>query len=285
MHDNEEPKRLAPTKDTLRELFLKSGNLCAFPGCNHLMMNLDGVFIGQICHIEAAEMGGPRFNRTMSNEERRNSSNLMLMCHEHHKVTDDELRFPVNALKQMKGDHEASFSSPERSMLESIQDWTQRNQPTFPKNLNKFVGVLEIRVDENELSTLISDLCNYIERFRSIPIQLREFFSAVIERIQRMQHTDVVQKFGWSEQAILISDITGAFGLSEIDVFNFASQLENYRVAGVAEIDTYSGEKPAIALYDVNDWPFWSDLALFCEKTGQNIREFAIDLDFGRLDT
>jgi hypothetical protein len=26
----------------LRELYLKSGNLCAFPGCANLMMNVDG---------------------------------------------------------------------------------------------------------------------------------------------------------------------------------------------------------------------------------------------------
>jgi hypothetical protein len=29
----EKAKRLAPTPQTLREVFLKSGNLCAFPGC------------------------------------------------------------------------------------------------------------------------------------------------------------------------------------------------------------------------------------------------------------
>jgi hypothetical protein len=54
--------RLAPLSVTLRELFLKSGNLCAYPGCGKLMMNADGVFIGMVCHIEGAEEGGERFN-------------------------------------------------------------------------------------------------------------------------------------------------------------------------------------------------------------------------------
>ena len=48
-----EVKRLQPKGNTLRELFLKSGNLCAFPGC--LMMDPEGNFIGEVCHIEAAE--------------------------------------------------------------------------------------------------------------------------------------------------------------------------------------------------------------------------------------
>jgi len=35
----EEVKRLQPIQDKLRELYLKSGNQCAFPECNNLMMN------------------------------------------------------------------------------------------------------------------------------------------------------------------------------------------------------------------------------------------------------
>ena len=85
----EKPKRLTPKGETLRELFLKSGNMCAFPNCTSLMMNSDGVFIGQLCHIEAAEEGGERFNPSMTNEERRAAANLMLMCYEHHKITND----------------------------------------------------------------------------------------------------------------------------------------------------------------------------------------------------
>lgn len=38
-----------------------------------------GNFIGQICHIEAAEEGGERFKPIMTNEERRAFDNLMHM--------------------------------------------------------------------------------------------------------------------------------------------------------------------------------------------------------------
>lgn len=51
------------------------------------MVGDNGNFIGQICHIEAAEEGGERFNPNMTNEERRAFDNLMLMCYEHHVVT------------------------------------------------------------------------------------------------------------------------------------------------------------------------------------------------------
>src|SRR5437879_11220425 len=92
---SEEVKRLQPKPEVLRELFLKSGNLCAFPGCNHLIMDPDGVFIGQLCHIEAAEKGGERFNPNQTNEDRRALDNLVLFCYEHHAVTNDAQEFPV----------------------------------------------------------------------------------------------------------------------------------------------------------------------------------------------
>lgn len=73
----EKAKRLKPTVEVLRELYLKSGNQCAFPGCYYAMVDDNGNFIGQICHIEAAEAGGERFNPNMTNEERRSFDNLI----------------------------------------------------------------------------------------------------------------------------------------------------------------------------------------------------------------
>jgi hypothetical protein len=117
-------KRLKPTPETLREIFLKSGNLCAFPGCMSLMMNREGVFIGQVCHIEAAEEGGERFNTGMTEEDRRAFGNLMLMCYEHHAVTNDVVAYPVPTLQSMKADHEARFTNAERS-IETIEEARQ----------------------------------------------------------------------------------------------------------------------------------------------------------------
>jgi hypothetical protein len=131
-------KRLQPVPETLRELFLKSGNLCAFPGCSALMIDLQGVFIGQVCHIEAAEEGGERFNPKMTNDERRAFTNLMLMCYPHHKVTNDVRQYPVAKLREMKRDHERRFSDPSRSMLEKLIDWTLSDSPTSAKSLRGY---------------------------------------------------------------------------------------------------------------------------------------------------
>ncbi|MFY1824453.1 NACHT domain-containing protein [Myxococcus fulvus] len=83
-------------------------------------MAMDGTFLGQVCHIEAAEEGGERFNINMTNEERRSFANLMLMCYPHHQVTNDVVQYPVERLRRIKEDHDRRFASPERSEWERL---------------------------------------------------------------------------------------------------------------------------------------------------------------------
>ena len=109
MANKEIPKRLAPTIKTLRALFAKSGNRCAFPNCDHPLIDEDQNFIAQICHIEDALPGG-RFNEKISNEETRLYDNLILFCYRHHVQTNNIQKFPVRRLHEIKSKHEAAFA-------------------------------------------------------------------------------------------------------------------------------------------------------------------------------
>ncbi len=108
-------RRLNPTFSTKRELFCLSGNECAYPTCSHELIDNFGHFTGHICHIEAAEALGERFNENQTNEERRDISNLILMCPTHHEVTNDVKRFTVDVLKNMKAEHEQKIRNSNRS--------------------------------------------------------------------------------------------------------------------------------------------------------------------------
>ncbi|MEO5796627.1 MAG: hypothetical protein ABIP34_17435 [Rhodoferax sp.] len=99
--------RLPIRKEALRDLAIRSKNKCAFPGCDQPILNLSGVYIAELCHIEAAEPGGQRFNPAQSDEERRAPANLLFLCHQHHKETDDEVSYSVARLREMKQAHEA----------------------------------------------------------------------------------------------------------------------------------------------------------------------------------
>ena len=65
----EKPKRLTPKSETLRAIYIKSGNECAFPNCNSKMFD-NGNYIGEVCHIEDAMPGG-RFNPDKTNVQNR----------------------------------------------------------------------------------------------------------------------------------------------------------------------------------------------------------------------
>jgi hypothetical protein len=101
--------RLPLKIEDLRKLFAFSGNRCAFPGCDHPLINSKGTFVAQVCHIEGVR--GERYNPKQTDEDRRNEKNLILLCYRHHKETDNEKEFTVAKLKRMKSSHEKKFTT------------------------------------------------------------------------------------------------------------------------------------------------------------------------------
>lgn len=280
----EEAKRLQPKGETLRELFLKSGNLCAFPGCGALMMDADGTFIGQVCHIEAAEDKGERFNRHMTNEARRQPANLMLMCYAHHQKTNDVSVYTVAKMTRMKADHEKRFSHPDRAILEKLTDWTEADEPSHATNLIRLDAAVGWGHAPIELAESANELKDYVDRLRHIPIDLRRFVGAVAKRAAKMEQTNAVH-VGFGGIRVLVSDLAGAFRLSERAIGERAKELNAYGVGDLDVIDTDFGPKAAVRIRHLNSgWRLWSDLARFCEVESEPMEAFTEDLDFARLD-
>lgn len=166
----EEPKRLAPTTDTLTKLFAKSGNRCAYPGCNAPLVDDENIFIGQICHIQGVK--GERFNPDMTNEDRRQFNNLILFCYPHHRKTNNEQKYTVNILEDIKKQHEELFKEPYNidetviqniyNELRSIKEDTEEILQTVKRqelqneiqsaNLNAILDLLNAK-DDNEVDT------------------------------------------------------------------------------------------------------------------------------------
>jgi hypothetical protein len=136
--------RLAPTNIVVKSLFALSRNQCAFTDC-HIPIICEGVVIGEICHIEAANEGGQRYNKDKNNDELRDFANLMLMCPVHHKLTDDTEQYPVEKLRQMKVDHEAASSgninSFSEAMIEKVISTIIANWASHPQTIiNNYYG-------------------------------------------------------------------------------------------------------------------------------------------------
>lgn len=92
-----------------RRLYACSGNCCEMYGCRQQLLDMNGTNYGEICHIEAVNEGGARYNANCSDEYINSFDNLLLLCPTHHKEVDDINnlnKYTVEFLKQMKRQHE-----------------------------------------------------------------------------------------------------------------------------------------------------------------------------------
>ena len=96
----------AYTEKTIKRLFGLSRNKCAYPACEKEMSDDKSAKHSNICHIEAANDGGERFNFDMTDKQRADYDNLILLCPPHHDETDDVNKFTISVLNKMKRDHE-----------------------------------------------------------------------------------------------------------------------------------------------------------------------------------
>ncbi len=99
-----------PTDATVKRLYAQSGNLCAFPACRVRIVQ-DAIMVGAICHIRAASPLGPRYDAGQTNAERHGEDNLILLCANHHRLVDGDVKaYPAEQLQGMKARHQASVA-------------------------------------------------------------------------------------------------------------------------------------------------------------------------------
>ena len=100
-------------RNTLSSLGYLSGGTCYYPGCPEPVFRKVGdnwILAGQIAHIRAANPNGPRYDPSMTDDERRAIENLMIFCQPHHNLVDkanNAPRYPVAVLRRWKTQHEA----------------------------------------------------------------------------------------------------------------------------------------------------------------------------------
>lgn len=123
-------------KETLRFLYGKSGNKCAFPGCNAPIFEEDGLLTGICCHIEAVSKGGPRYNPNKTNEEVNSENNLILLCGRHHTIVDaNPKEYTVERLHEIKRNHERQYTENYRVLSEKMLFSLQQSMKEYWKEI------------------------------------------------------------------------------------------------------------------------------------------------------
>ncbi|PXX95911.1 hypothetical protein CR157_17080 [Halomonas sp. LBP4] len=96
------------TERTRLQIAKRAGWLCSFPTCRTPTVGAtsDGegeINIGTAAHICAAAPGGPRYDETMSPEERSSARNGIWMCRDHGKAIDStDPEFTIGRLREWK---------------------------------------------------------------------------------------------------------------------------------------------------------------------------------------
>jgi len=91
-----------------------SGNRCAYPGCERPVSTEEhgaARHTREAAYILSEIRQGPRWRSEIDEEERRGALNHVLLCGEHHRIVDGDLRvYSVGVLTKMKSDHESAIA-------------------------------------------------------------------------------------------------------------------------------------------------------------------------------
>jgi len=271
---SKKPQRLPPTPSVIKTLFAYSGNQCAMPNCTETLVDVSGTMLGKIAHICAAEKGGARYDSKMTDEQRRDISNLIIVCGKHHDIIDDknnETNYPTDLLRRYKTTHEGRFKKAERQLLKQFVDTTQIAQPTYPKHLRALARALgdESIADQKKE---IRGVRHFIDELKELPLTEREFALNLAERMRRR-----------NKGSLPVDDVMGAFHLSVNALKRHMGVLADHRLGSIDE-----GEEPDqyfVTLFNrERGGNPWIEILRFCEKTHRSTDELIHDLNFGLYD-
>lgn len=136
------------SEKTIKLLWSNAAGRCSFSDCNERLTVTQAAYsaphtLGEMAHIKGKKHGSNRYDETQTDDQRDSYENLILLCPNHHTRIDkpeNEGIFTVDALMQMKMNHEASISR----CLDSVEI----------SNINELKGQIIICLAENRQSWL-----------------------------------------------------------------------------------------------------------------------------------
>lgn len=160
------------TQNTAKRLYGLSGNVCANPTCGKKLIDKNGNQLGEIAHICAASPEGPRYNPSMTDDQRRNIDNLILLCEDCNKLVDNKEnveQYPIELLHNWKQNHETFVASDSynvywKNLHQKLTNFEIRKQNIFIDKTKCYKSSIEIIDYTNEKSFLngINTISEYI---------------------------------------------------------------------------------------------------------------------------
>ncbi len=183
---------------TLKRLYGKSGNCCAHPKCPEELINENGN-LSDICHIEALNPDGPRYNNSsdITNKDRNSEANLILLCKNHHHIIDQKsddgaCYFSTEELKAMKRNHEQRFAEARQQLFNSKRNTILANiVHSLSKSRHQVVSkneVISFEIDAKLTFNKIDRYYGVIEKFAPYSPLLDQLY----DQLEPAQFEDVL---------------------------------------------------------------------------------------------
>jgi hypothetical protein len=268
--------RQEPLGEVKRELWVLSGNECAWRDCHQRLLAGDGAWIGKIAHIVGAEKGSARHDATWEPEQLRDVSNLVLLCGVHHDMIDhpdSRDQYPPDFLCEMKREHEARFRRAFQGFEEEFLNVTGANRVTPSATLGRFMP--DADPDERAGNALaVNGIADYLA---TLTLGARQLLAFLVSLDRPIDIYELARHNGEAQP-----DRTG----------RLVQELESRRLARVEDYD-WTWEMPNLvvlwtdasgSVFDGWD-TFWNELRdHMASRTDATLSDVIIDLDFSLLD-
>ena len=282
MANNDDPVRRKNYRAVERELWMLSGNECAHEGCTNRMVTESGAYVGEIAHIRGVRPTSARHDSSMSDDDLRDKSNLVLLCHEHHIETDDESRYPVKRMRRMKKNHELRFIKAYSQFQVQFNDYTDALHPTRCKTLNRWLDVLGLHgsdFDQDYIEAEARELNELADRLSSLTDEARHLLSFIVSRgsEDRIKNTFHFQ----------LSELARRTRTSKSRIVDIFDELERLDFGNIYWSE--DGEPPEAVVYARTGShrsysPLLNSLKDFCEQSDHDLDELIIHLRFDLFD-
>ncbi|MFL0025934.1 hypothetical protein ACJBCE_23725 [Streptomyces sp. NBUL23] len=276
-----EKNRLAPLPDVVRQLWVFSGNECAWGTCDVRLVDPTGGWVGKIAHIIGAEPTSARHDSTWTKDELRDYSNLILLCGNHHDVIDHVAsrdQFTVDDLRALKERHEARYRYGLARMEEAFLNVTKGNVVRPCTTLGRFW----LGDDEEERAgnvETVNEIANYLA---TVTTAAREVLAFLVSREEEIDIWELARHNGEAEP---------------VRTGRIVRELENRKLVWVDD-DPFEGELPhRVFLWTggfsgksgsniLNGWDdFWEMLRdHLTERSDATVEDIIVGLDFSLLD-
>ena len=267
-----------------RELWILSGNECAHENCRCRMVTESGAYVGQIAHIRGVGSTSARHDPRMSDDELRDKNNLVLLCYKHHVESDDESRYTVERMREMKERHESRFRKAYAEFEAQFVDYTDSVHPDHCQRLTRWLEVLGLHGEDfgdeyvrtemkhiNAVADRLSSLTD--EARRAVAFVVRYGAFSLMGNSYHFPLTEMARRTRTSKTRI-------------VDTF---AELERLDFGCVSLDSGFDGEPPEVVVFAPGEAPnshseLLSELRSYCEQADCDLDDLIVRLRFDLLD-